>query len=130
MLVRRNGIGSVGTVVAFVLGAVDVQLKGQLWANVACFLAAAPGLLYVAWNVTNPGEDEAAPSGTLTPQSVTYEEKEKDLRGVEVPPLTTRPMVIVHPHAALETREGPKQYLFRCFLLVDLGRSVRHVAMQ
>ena len=89
MLVRRNGIGSVGTVVAFVLGAVDVQLKGQLWANVACFLAAAPGLLYVAWNVTNPGEDEAAPSGTLTPQSVTYEEKEKDLRGVEVPPLTT-----------------------------------------
>ncbi|RPD63304.1 MFS general substrate transporter [Lentinus tigrinus ALCF2SS1-6] len=83
-----NGIGSVGTVIAFVLGAVDVQLKGQLWANVACFLAAVPGLLYVAWNVTNPGEDEGAPSGTLTPQSVTYEEKETELRGVEVPPLT------------------------------------------
>lgn len=86
---RSNGIGSIGTVVAFVLGAVGVNLKGQLWANVACFLAAAPGLLYVAWNVTELPEQLFPSSPTLGPGSLDGDNEEKIKSGAVLPQLST-----------------------------------------
>jgi hypothetical protein len=86
-----NGIGSIGTVVAFVLGAVDVNLKGPLWANFACFLAAAPGLVYVAWHVTEPVEAPypSSPNASLTPVGSAQGDEEKGRIGAVLPQLTT-----------------------------------------
>ncbi|GAM43120.1 monoxygenase [Talaromyces pinophilus] len=47
----RIGIGSFGSTMAFVLGACNVTLKWQLWANVITFLASLPGFLYVSWTM-------------------------------------------------------------------------------
>ncbi|RAO69467.1 uncharacterized protein BHQ10_005479 [Talaromyces amestolkiae] len=46
-----TGIGSFGSTLAFVLGACNVTLKWQLWANVITFLASLPGFLYVSWTM-------------------------------------------------------------------------------
>ncbi|CRG88311.1 UNC93-like protein C922,05c [Talaromyces islandicus] len=44
-----NGLGGLGSTLAFVLGAVNVSLTWQLWANVITFLSSIPGLLYIGW---------------------------------------------------------------------------------
>ncbi|KAL1970841.1 hypothetical protein VTN77DRAFT_2675 [Rasamsonia byssochlamydoides] len=47
--VTFNALGSAGSTAAFIIGAVDVALKYQLWANAITFLAGCPGLLYLGW---------------------------------------------------------------------------------
>ncbi|TQB74920.1 hypothetical protein MPDQ_003951 [Monascus purpureus] len=44
-----TGIGSGGSTAAFILGACNVPLIRQLWANVIAFLVGVPGLLYVGF---------------------------------------------------------------------------------
>ncbi|BGP44377.1 hypothetical protein JCM10450v2_000188 [Rhodotorula kratochvilovae] len=71
-----NGVGSLGTVIAFVLGATHIPLVHQLWANVATFAASVPGLLWVAWRTSDANEDEGGEGeGARTPEEE-LEEKE------------------------------------------------------
>ena len=47
----RTAIGSAGSTAAFILGACNVSLIWQLWANVITFLVSVPGLLYTGFNL-------------------------------------------------------------------------------
>lgn len=47
----RTAIGSAGSTAAFILGACNVSLLWQLWANVITFLVSVPGLLYTGFNL-------------------------------------------------------------------------------
>ncbi|EED17188.1 conserved hypothetical protein [Talaromyces stipitatus ATCC 10500] len=64
-----TGIGSFGSTMAFVLGACNVSLKWQLWANVIAFLASLPGLLYVSWTMIT--EDDKLEEATTANYSIT-----------------------------------------------------------
>ncbi|KAJ5895278.1 hypothetical protein N7495_006969 [Penicillium taxi] len=44
-----NAIGSAGSTAAFIIGACNVSLIWQLWANVIAFLVSVPGLLYTGF---------------------------------------------------------------------------------
>ncbi|CAI7644290.1 unnamed protein product [Penicillium crustosum] len=46
-----TAIGSAGSTAAFILGACNVSLIWQLWANVITFLVSVPGLLYTGFNL-------------------------------------------------------------------------------
>lgn len=84
---QSNAFGSAGSTSAFIIGAVGIELKYQLWANVITFLVGIPGLLYIGWfgivedeklvlptsagdsvpfvgDVSNPQIDEEAPRDT------------------------------------------------------------------
>ncbi|KIW10692.1 hypothetical protein PV08_11656 [Exophiala spinifera] len=56
------GMGSAGSTAAFIIGAKNVALKWQLWANVITFFVGIPGLLYVAW--FRVAEDSALDAAT------------------------------------------------------------------
>ncbi|KAL2218993.1 major facilitator superfamily domain-containing protein [Thermoascus aurantiacus ATCC 26904] len=57
-----TGIGSAGSTAAFILGACNVPLTWQLWANVIAFLASLPGLLYVGFYLVT--EDDIIATAT------------------------------------------------------------------
>ncbi len=44
-----TALGSAGSTAAFILGAKNVALIWQLWANVIAFFVGIPGILYVSW---------------------------------------------------------------------------------
>ena len=46
-----NAIGSAGSTAAFIIGACNVALVWQLWANVITFLVSVPGLLYTCFKL-------------------------------------------------------------------------------
>lgn len=51
----RTAIGSAGSTAAFILGACNVSLIWQLWANVITFLVSVPGLLYTGFTLFADG---------------------------------------------------------------------------
>ncbi|KAJ5475823.1 hypothetical protein N7475_001552 [Penicillium sp. IBT 31633x] len=50
-----TAIGSAGSTAAFILGACNVSLIWQLWANVITFLVSVPGLLYTGFTLFADG---------------------------------------------------------------------------
>lgn len=60
--ISRTGIGSAGSTAAFILGACNVPLTWQLWANVIAFLASLPGLLYIGFYLVT--EDDIIATAT------------------------------------------------------------------
>jgi hypothetical protein len=71
---------------AFVLGACNVTLRWQLWANVITFLASLPGFLYVSWTMITEDDklDEATTVNHSTSSldgSVSQEDAEIHTKG-------------------------------------------------
>lgn len=52
-----TGVGSLGSTAAFILGACDVELRWQLWANVIAFLFSLPGLGVVCWRMVTEDKE-------------------------------------------------------------------------
>ena len=76
-MICRIGIGSAGSTAAFILGACNVPLAWQLWANVITFLAGIPGLLYVAFfQIANDSAIGALTTAHLMPEHVISTTKE------------------------------------------------------
>ncbi|EXJ93161.1 hypothetical protein A1O3_01718 [Capronia epimyces CBS 606.96] len=70
-----TGIGSAGSTAAFILGAKNVALIWQLWANVITFLVGIPGLLYVSWfRIAEDSELDAATSKRIESEH-SYDDK-------------------------------------------------------
>ncbi|OKL64524.1 hypothetical protein UA08_00757 [Talaromyces atroroseus] len=72
-----NGVGGLGSTLAFVLGAVNVSLNWQLWANVITFLASLPGLLYIGWfGIVDDSEIRRATTTGFESESASSSENE------------------------------------------------------
>ncbi|KAL2841589.1 major facilitator superfamily domain-containing protein [Aspergillus pseudoustus] len=52
-----TGVGSLGSTAAFILGACNIELKWQLWANVIAFLVSLPGLGLVCWSLVTEDKE-------------------------------------------------------------------------
>ncbi|KAL2421664.1 hypothetical protein ABEF95_008396 [Exophiala dermatitidis] len=73
------GLGSAGSIAAFIIGAKNVALVWQLWANVITFLIGIPGSLYVAWfRVVEDTVVDAATSKRLENEPSLSEEKSRN----------------------------------------------------
>ncbi|EHY59864.1 Notoamide biosynthesis cluster protein O' [Exophiala dermatitidis] len=73
------GLGSAGSTAAFIIGAKNVALVWQLWANVITFLIGIPGLLYVAWfRVVEDTVVDAVTSKRLENEPSLSEEKSRN----------------------------------------------------
>lgn len=70
-----TALGSAGSTAAFIIGAKNVGLIWQLWANVITFLVGIPGLVYVGW--FRIVEDNALDAATSTRFEIDQETPEK-----------------------------------------------------
>lgn len=76
-----TALGSAGSTAAFIIGAKNVALIWQLWANVITFLIGIPGLLYVGW--FRIVEDDALNAATSKRLEIDQSPREKTFDALE-----------------------------------------------